>query len=118
MFSVTVSGLHEHEVLVDHADAQVDGLAGALDVDGRAVDEDLAGVGGEQPVGDVHQRRLAGAVLAEQGDDLAAVNVERDVVVREDARESLGDVREPQNGRRRPRTRMRMSREQARGAPA
>ena len=36
-----------------------------------AVEQDLAGVGPVQPVEAVHQRRLAGAVLAEQGVDLA-----------------------------------------------
>ena len=36
-----------------------------------------------EPVEDVHQRRLAGAVLAEQRVHLAAAEVEVDVVVRE-----------------------------------
>ena len=84
--------LHQHEVLVHHADAQVDRLARALDVDHRAVDDDLTRVGAEQPVRDVHQRRLSGAVLAEKRDDLAAVNVERDVVDGENSRKTLGDV--------------------------
>jgi hypothetical protein len=60
----------QHEVLVHHADA------GGHRVPGRrrspvAVDEDLALVGLVEPVEHVHQRALAGTVLAEQGVDLA-----------------------------------------------
>ena len=49
----------------------------------------LSGVG--QPVQDVHQRRLAGAVLAEQRVDLARPDLEVDPVVRDDAWIVLGD---------------------------
>ena len=50
---------------------------------GSAVEQDLAGVGPVQPGQDVHQRALAGAVLAEQRVDLARAHVEVDVVVGE-----------------------------------
>ena len=52
---------------------------------------DLARVGLVEPVEDVHQRRLAGAVLAEQRVHLAARELEVDVVVRDDAGEHLRD---------------------------
>ena len=39
---------------------------------------------------DFQQRRLAGAVLAEQAEDFAAAHVERDVAQRGDAGEMLG----------------------------
>ena len=55
--------------------------------------QDLALVRPGQAVEDVHQRRLAGAVLAEQGVDLAGPDVEVDVVVGDDARVALGDAR-------------------------
>ena len=76
-------------MLVDHADAAGDriGRAGRC-VTGSAVEQDLALVGRGQPVEDVHQGRLAGAVLAEQGVDLAGPDVEVDVVVGDDARDS------------------------------
>ena len=45
--------------------------AGPLIVTGLAVQQDLALVRRGQPVQDVHQGGLAGAVLAEQGVDLA-----------------------------------------------
>ena len=61
---------------------------GDLSDDRLAVQEDLALVGPVEPVEDVHQRRLAGAVLAEQRVHLAAPQVEVDVVVRDDRPES------------------------------
>ena len=64
---------HEHEVLVDHADAGGDRVARAAERDRLAVDQDLALVGLVEAVQDVHQRGLAGAVLAEQGEDLAGL---------------------------------------------
>ena len=57
--------------------------------DGLAVQQDLARVRPVEAVEDVHQRRLAGAVLAEQRVHLAAADVEVDVVVGDDARELL-----------------------------
>ena len=53
-----------------------------------------------EPVEDVHQRRLARAVLAEQRVDLARPQVEVDVVVRDDARDSLRDAAELEDRRR------------------
>ena len=60
-------------------------------VTGLPCSEDLAGVRLVEPVEDVHQRRLAGAVLAEQRVHLAAAELEVDVVVGDDARERLRD---------------------------
>ena len=59
--------------------------------DGLAVEPDLALVGRVEPVEDAHQRRLAGAVLAEQRVDLAAAQVEVDAVVGDDGAEALRD---------------------------
>ena len=53
--------------------------------------EDLALVRVVEPVEDAHERRLAGAVLAEQRVHLAVAQVEVDVVVREHARKLLRD---------------------------
>ena len=78
--------------------------AGPVIVDRLAVEQDLALVGHGQPVEDVHQGRLAGAVLAEQGVDLAGTQVEIDRVVGEHARIALGDARasRARGGDRRP----------------
>ena len=55
----------QHEFLMDHADAVRDRLAGTADGDRSAVDKDLAFLGLMKSVEDLHQRALAGPVLAE-----------------------------------------------------
>ena len=62
---------HEHEVLVDHADACGHSVARTGEGDGLVVDEDLSGDGLVEAVEDVHERGLARAVLAQEGVDLA-----------------------------------------------
>jgi hypothetical protein len=59
-------------VLVDHPDAALDRVVRRRDPHGLAVQEDLALVRVVEPVEDVHQRRLASSVLAEQRVHLAA----------------------------------------------
>ena len=88
----------QHEVLVDHADAARDRVGGAADRDGFPVQRDLTLVGRGQPVQDVHQGRLPGAVLAEQRVDLARPHVEVDRIVCDDARISLRDAAHLQRG--------------------
>ena len=61
-------------------------------VTGLAVDADLALIGLHQPVEDVHQRGLAGPVLAEQAADLTRERPEVDVVVGHEAAEALRDA--------------------------
>ena len=56
--------LHQHEMLVDHADPGPDRVLRTADRPLLAVDHDLAAVGLIVAVEDVHQRRLAGTVLA------------------------------------------------------
>ena len=56
-----------------------------------AGDEDLAGVGLVDAAQNLHQRRLAGAVLADQADDLAGPDLDRDVLQRVNAGEALVD---------------------------
>jgi hypothetical protein len=88
----------EHEVLVHHADPALDRVLRRAERDALAVEDDLTLVGLREPVEDVHQRRLAGAVLAEQRVNLAAAKVEVDVVVGDGAGKDLRDspaVREP-----------------------
>ena len=63
----------EHEVLVHHADPVVDRLPRrARSVTGSPLIRISPSSGSVEPVEDVHQRRLAGAVLAEQRVHLAA----------------------------------------------
>jgi hypothetical protein len=81
----------QHEVLVHHSDPTLDRGLGRADLDGLTVHQDLALVGRIEAVEDAHERRLPGAVLAEERVHLAAPEVEVDVVVREDAGEALRD---------------------------
>jgi hypothetical protein len=71
-----------------------------MELDRVAPEPDLALVRPVEAGEDVGQRRLAGAVLAEQRVDLAGSRLEVDVLVRDDAGEPLRDS--PQrDGRRR-----------------
>ena len=78
-------------MLVDHADAERRRRLRVGDPPHLAVDLDLAAVGRDEPDQDLHQRRLAGAVLAEDAVDLAAVEVEVDAVAGDDVAVALGD---------------------------
>ena len=82
---------NQHEVLVDHPDPGVDRVLRRVDRHRLAVDADLPVIRLHQPVQDVHQRGLAGPVLAEQAADLAGSDLEVDVVVGHEAAEALRD---------------------------
>ena len=84
--------LDQHEVLVDHADAEGDGVVGRVDDRRLAADADLAAVGLVEAVEDRHQRRLAGAVLADDAVDRAALDLQMDVAVGMDRAETLVDA--------------------------
>ena len=63
---------------------------------GRPSTSSLAVVVGVDAGQDLHQRRLAGAVLAHQRVDLAGAELETDRVERRDAAETLADTASPQ----------------------
>ena len=86
--------IHQHEMLVDHADPGAHGVARVGDPDQFAVDADLPGVRPQQAKEHVHQRRLAGAVLAEEAVDLALFDGQVHLVIRDELAEALGDVDE------------------------
>jgi len=69
---------------------------------GLVVDEDLALVGLVEPVEDVHQGRLAGAVLAQQRVHLAGLDGDVDVVVGHQVAEALGDAAQFESQRKLP----------------
>jgi len=62
-----------------------------------AADVDFSLIGGIEAVEDVHQRRLAGAVFAQQGMDLAWFQRQVDMVIGQNARKSLGNATQFQN---------------------
>src|ERR1051325_4760972 len=80
----------ERERLRDVADVAAHLLAFLFDVE--AVDAGVAGGGDEEAAEDADERRLAGAVRAEEAEDLAARDLQRDVVEGADGAEVLGDV--------------------------
>ena len=83
----------EREVLVDDLDAEVRGVLRPVDVDRRALEEDLAAVDRVDAGDALDQRRLAGAVVADERHDLAGGDVEVHLVQRLDRAEGLGDLR-------------------------
>ena len=85
----------EAEVLVDEGHGRA-APAPHLVAIGRAVDEDLAAIGPEQAAQHLDERRLAGAVLAQQRHDLAPPHVEADALERPCGAERLHDVVEPE----------------------
>ncbi len=86
---------HQHEVLVHHADAVPDGVGRAGDGHRPAVDLDLALVGRVEAVEDRDQRRLAGAVLADDAVDRARHDLDVDRVVRLHRAETFRDAAQP-----------------------
>ena len=66
--------------------------AGLRTSTGRAVQQHLAGVAPHGAADDLHQRGLAGAVLAEHHVDFAGAHVQLDVVQRQHPGEALGDA--------------------------
>ena len=80
------------EVLMHHRDALRERVARAGGAVRAAGERHAAGVGRVDAEDDVAQRRLAGAVLAEQAVDLAGTDVERDAVERGQRAEALADA--------------------------
>ena len=85
--------LDQAEVLVHHADARLDRVARRVELHRQAVQCQRALVGSVEAGQAVGERRLAGAVLAEEGVDLPGCHVEVDGLVGDDAAgEPLRDV--------------------------
>ena len=82
----------QHEMLMHHADAERDGVIGRLDRRRLAADADLAAVGLVEAVEDRHQRRLAGAVLADNAVDGAARDLQIDVAIGAHGAKTLVDA--------------------------
>ncbi len=94
-----VERLHQLEVLVDHADLEFAAHRAGRGSAPRAVDHDTAFIRRVEAGGDIHQRRLAGAVLAEQRMDLAALDRRnRRAIERHEAVEGLADAGEFEGG--------------------
>src|SRR5688500_13962227 len=84
--------LDQHEVLVDHADAERDRVVRRLDVAHLPIDEDLTAVSGIKAVSDTHRRRFAGAVLTYDGMDRSGLNDDVDMIVSQHIAEAFCDL--------------------------
>ncbi len=80
------------ELLIDHADAQIFGCARRVDGNGLAIDRNFAGVGALRAGQDLHERRFAGAVFADQCVHFAGLQVERNVFERANTGKRLPDA--------------------------
>ena len=84
--------LDQHEVLVHHADAEVDRFLAVADRLYFPVEQDFSAVGTVIPVQDAHQGRFAGAVFPHQAMDTALGDGEADVGVRLHMSKLLGNA--------------------------
>ena len=82
----------QHEVLVDHADAEIDGFLAGTDIPCLAIDQELPAVGVVIAVQDAHQGGFAGAVLPDDAMDGPLGDREADVSVRLHRPEGLAYV--------------------------
>ena len=92
----------DRQFLRQHADAERERVGRGPDLMRAAVDRDRAGIAGIVAGQDLHQRRLAGAIGAEQGDDLAGVEMKADIAEHGHAAERLADTGHIQDSSRRP----------------
>ena len=96
-FGVSVSEL----MAANGLDPDGAALVRAAEVGPLAGNEDLAGIALIRPGQDLHERRLAGRVVADQPEDLAGIEHEIDVDQRLDRAERLGDLTHLDDRRRR-----------------
>ena len=89
----------EREILVDRADPRRAGIARRAEVDRLLVDIDLALGRLVHAREDADQRRLAGAVVAEQRVHLAAIDLEIDAVQGGERAEALDELLDADDGR-------------------
>jgi hypothetical protein len=89
---------HEAQVLVDEGHPARPGRLQRPERHGVAGDGHVAGVGSDGAGDHLHQGRLAGAVLAEQGVDLAALHAKVNALERPHARVGLAGALELEHG--------------------
>ena len=90
--------VEEIEFLVDEGDTGRHRLGNGQRRMRHAVDFDGAAVGVDHPAEDLHQGRLAGAVLSDEADDLARPDVHAEIGQRHDAGIGLAKPRQLEEG--------------------
>jgi LacI family transcriptional regulator len=89
----------QRELLVDGADPGELSLPRGVERHRPAVEQDLSGIARAGTAQDLHQRRFAGAVLAEQHVHLARAQLEAHVIEGDDARVAFADAPHQQQRR-------------------
>ena len=84
-------GRNEVELLVDHGHPGPERIGGGADRPLDTLDEDPTGVGVNGTAEDLHERALPGAILTEEGEDLATRKLKPDPGERLHAGIALGD---------------------------
>ena len=79
-------------MLVHHADPLLDGVAGAAEADAFAAEIDLPVIRLIKAIENIHQRRLAGAVLSHNGMHFALFHLELHIVICLERSEILADI--------------------------
>ncbi len=87
------------ELLEHHPDAERHRVARRGDRRSPSVDLDRPRIGRQEAVDELHQRRLAGSILPEQGEHFARRDVEVDVVIGDEIAKAPGQALEPDQGR-------------------
>ena len=90
--------LHEHEMLVNHADARKDRVLRRAEIDAATMHVNLAGVGPVKSVDDIHQRRLARTVFTDEPVDTAGRDGKAQGPVGVDGAETLVDGAQLEGG--------------------
>ncbi|KAF5058358.1 hypothetical protein DSECCO2_347440 [anaerobic digester metagenome] len=83
--------IDQHEMLMDHADAQLDRLGRIGDLLLLAIDKNLAFFLLIESVQDIHQRRLSSAIFSQKNMDLSFVQIKIHFVIGYDTRKNFGD---------------------------
>ena len=79
-------------MLMNHADMQVKRCFGRCNRNRFSVDLNLAAVGEIDTRQHVHERRFSAAILAEQCENLSLLDIQADLVVRDNLAEGLCNV--------------------------
>src|SRR5271165_24029 len=88
----------QRQRLVDGLDARLARGDRRGEMDDLAAEADLAGVRDHRPADRLDERRLAGAVVADHGDDLAGIEIEVGMVERGDAPVALDELAAGEDG--------------------
>src|SRR6185503_8906659 len=89
---------NEVELLVDRADTELASVPGILDLNLAALDQDSSSGLLVGPAEDLHQCRLARAILAKQNVDLALAEIEAHIVQSDHSGEGLSDIEHFKDG--------------------